>query len=412
MTIIENGKQILDKIDYNEFVVIWGTGVYGLRFQKEIFSLERKEKIYFCDNNVEDRVSCPKLLAPDELREKVKEQNIIVVICVKSDDAVCQISTQLSAMGISDQNIYRYKPNVLKLSMSDEIKQKKSKGYFNGKKQVFPLDDLEAVKLIGEKIETGEAFFYSRWGGVEAKAVFDYVMGFPSRVESSLMNNAGVFPLTTSIVHSYCEEAISAAKQIDILCAWFHIIDGEDLLFRWYSPDAVIVGSATSSPFLFENAWTGKLKNKRVLVIHPYAELIEKQYKKRELLWENHDEILPQFDLITYKAVQSLGGSDEYDSWVDALNKMKNDIEKLTFDIALIGCGAYGMPLGAFIKDRMKKPAIHIGGMLQILFGIKGTRWEGKPYNYDTKFFNEFWVRPGEALKPKNYMNVEDGCYW
>lgn len=412
MTIIDNGKQIVDKIDLRGVVVvIWGTGAYGRKFQREIFSFERKDMIYFCDNNVEDRMSCPQLLAPKELRERVKSrQNIIVVICVKSDDFVDKIYAQLSEMGIPDQNIYRYKPNYL--SMSNRYKKNKSKGYFNGEKQVFALDDLRAVKLIGEKIETGEAFFYSRWGKVEVNAVFDYVMGFPGRVDSALMNNAGVFPLTTSIVHSYCEEVISAAKHIDILCTWFHIIDGEDKLFRWYSPNAVIVGSATSSPFLFENTWTSKLKNKRVLVIHPFAELIEKQYKKREFLWKNCDEILPQFDLITYQAVQSLGGNDEYDSWVDALNTMKNDIEKLTFDIALIGCGAYGMPLGGFIKGKMHKSALHIGGMLQILFGIKGARWEGEPYNYDAKFYNEFWVRPGEELKPKNYMNVEDGCYW
>ena len=44
--------------------------------------------------------------------------------------------------------------------------------------------------------------------------------------------------------------------------------------------------------------------------------------------------------------------------------------------VALLGCGAYGMPLGAFIKDGLKKPAIHVDGVLQLLFEIKGKRWD------------------------------------
>lgn len=413
MTIIENGEQISDRIDCHEFVVIWGIGVYGRRFLREIFSFERKDKIYFCDNNTEDRGACPQFLAPNALSKKIKSgQDIIIVICVKSDNAAHEIYAQLSVMGIPKKSIYRYITNKTSTSVSEEVKKNRSKGYFNGEKWVFPLDNLEAVKCIEEKIATGEAFFYSRWGMTEGRVVLDYVMGFPGRENSALINNAGIFPLTTSIVHSFCEESISAAKEIDILQAWFHNIDGEDKLYRWFSPDAVIVSSSVYYPFFPESAWTRKLKNKRVLVIHPFAELMEKQYKKRELLWENCDEILPQFDLITYKAVQSIGGNDEYSSWVDALNTMKRDIEKLEFDIALIGCGAYGMPLGGFIKNKMHKQAMHIGGTLQVLFGIKGSRWEGEPYNYDTKLYNEFWVRPGEELRPKNYMDVEGGCYW
>lgn len=91
---------------------------------------------------------------------------------------------------------------------------------------------------------------------------------------------------------------------------------------------------------------------------------------------------------------------------------MQDDISHIDFDIALIGCGAYGMPLGAFIKSQMHKKAIHMGGTLQILFGIKGKRWEENGYDYQYKLYNEYWVRPTDDLKPKNYKDVEGGCYW
>lgn len=176
-----------------------------------------------------------------------------------------------------------------------------------------------------------------------------------------------------------------------------------------YSPKAILLPGTTIYPF-FGNSWTQALKNMKVLVVHPFSDLIEKQYCVRQNLFNN--EILPEFDLIPYKAVQSIGGNDEYRDWCEALEKMEKDIANLEFDIALIGCGAYGMPLGAFIKTELKKKAIHMGGSLQILFGIKGARWEGAPYNYDKYLYNEYWIRPGENLRPKGWQKVENGCYW
>ncbi|MGE9627290.1 hypothetical protein, partial [Escherichia coli] len=92
---------------------------------------------------------------------------------------------------------------------------------------------------------------------------------------------------------------------------------------------------------------------------HPFDAEIKSQYGKKELLWKDK-EVLPDFDLITYKPVVSmLGQQTEYLSWMEALDKMQTDIRTIEFDIALIGCGAYGMPLAAFIKG-MGKQAIHL----------------------------------------------------
>ena len=61
------------------------------------------------------------------------------------------------------------------------------------------------------------------------------------------------------------------------------------------------------------------------------------------------------------------------------------------------------------------KKAVHLGGSLQLLFGIKGKRWEdpnyNKNYNY-SELMNEYWIRPDERFKPQNAAQVEGGCYW
>ena len=88
---------------------------------------------------------------------------------------------------------------------------------------------------------------------------------------------------------------------------------------------------------------------------------------------------------------------------------MKTEISKIDFDIALIGAGAYGLPLAAHIKN-LRKQAIHLGGSLQILFGIMGKRWDDHPVI--SKFYNSSWVRPLESERPKTFKKVENGAYW
>jgi len=174
-------------------------------------------------------------------------------------------------------------------------------------------------------------------------------------------------------------------------------------------------------PFFVNNPWTAELEGKKVLVVHPFDETIKRQYKIKERLFDN---VLPEFELLTLKAVQSVAGEPvPYNDWFEALKYMEDSISKINFDIALLGCGAYGLPLAAHVK-RIGKSAVHLGGGLQLLFGIKGKRWESqyqKVWHYRPgqdididygRLFNEHWVYPSEDEKPKNAEKVEGGCYW
>ena len=119
---------------------------------------------------------------------------------------------------------------------------------------------------------------------------------------------------------------------------------------------------------------------------------------------------MPDFELITYKTVQTnAGGECDYSNWFEALNGMFEEIKKINFDIAIVGCGSYGLPLAAKIR-KLDKQVIHLAGATQILFGIRGARWDVRPEMQ--KYFNSYWVRPIESERPKNAKEVEGGCYW
>jgi len=118
--------------------------------------------------------------------------------------------------------------------------------------------------------------------------------------------------------------------------------------------------------------------------------------------------------LKTIKAVQTIAGTVDprFSAWFDALEYMYQEAMKTEFDVALIGCGAYGFPLAARLKASGKK-AIHMGGMLQILFGIKGARWETvSAFEYVKKLFNEHWIYPLDTDRVEHSEKVEDNCYW
>lgn len=235
---------------------------------------------------------------------------------------------------------------------------------------------------------------------------------------NQLVEWSGFFPKDIKAVEEFCQLTLNCATQIDVLGSWLP----NEYYVNDYVKNSVKVWLIFLDPFWAKSPWTLALKGKKVLVIHPFAELIKEQYyNKRTLLFKNND-ILPEFHLKTIKAIQSLGGDCSlYSTWFKALDSMKKQIDQCDFDICLLGCGAYGLPLASHIKSIGKK-AIHIGGSLQLLFGIIGKRWENPQYAIKAKaicpqldypsLVNEHWVRPGINNKPRNSQSVENGCYW
>ena len=57
----------------------------------------------------------------------------------------------------------------------------------------------------------------------------------------------------------------------------------------------------------YKKPFTCALKGKRVLVVSPFAELINRNYENREKLFQDPD-WLPEFELHTFKAVQTIAG--------------------------------------------------------------------------------------------------------
>ena len=278
------------------------------------------------------------------------------------------------------------------------------------------LTGEEGNKALVEMIESEKPFAAVRFGGTEAKTIADVLYtkaggkfgGLSDKTLYRIMNLSGFFPGNKEHLFRFTDLYMECAKDVDILGVW-------NIVMQSYLADEVTKYAKLAElrmfePYYFDDPWTKALNGKKVLVIHPFAETIESQYEKREHLFNNKD-ILPEFKLSTVKAVQTLAGETDsrFNTWFDALDYMYNEAISKDFDIALIGCGAYGFPLATRLK-KAGKQAVHIGGSLQILFGIKGKRWDN--HEIIGKMYNEAWVRPGEGEGLKHADIVEKGCYW
>lgn len=217
---------------------------------------------------------------------------------------------------------------------------------------------------------------------------------------------SGFFPNDFVSLEKFARLMIGDLAEVDILGSW---LPGEQL-FENQLQRAKRVVLEDLEPFFCPNPWTRALRHKRVVVVHPFSETIETQYLQRTRLFP--DGLLPEFDLRTVKAVQSIAGtSTAFTTWFDALEYMKQEIFKTPFDVCILGCGAYGFPLAAHVK-RMGKHAVHLGGVTQLLFGIKGRRWENYIVYPYKNMYNDFWVRPSDNERPAKAGVVEDACYW
>ena len=270
--------------------------------------------------------------------------------------------------------------------------------------------DTALIKTI---LESNKPCMISRFGSTALQTLlyckfYPLSLSLKKRIFYNIQYASGFFPVTFENLKKFYRLYADDVKDLDLLVSWRI----EELFFQnWISKLPEIKKTTLDSFYAHEHPWTYSLKGKKILVVHPFAETIESQYSnKRELLFENK-EVLPEFaSLQTIKAVQSIAGNPVvFNSWFDALNWMKSEIDKKSFDIALLGCGAYALPLAAHIK-RIGKKAVHMGGVLQFLFGITSKRYdeneEYKPY------ITEHFVYPDASDRPKNASAVEGGCYW
>ena len=284
------------------------------------------------------------------------------------------------------------------------------------------LDLKTSSEYIQKKIKSGEPFVAGRIGLFELAAMRMYEFDKKNKyslVMDNIYNCAGFFPNDISLGKKFLKTQSDALREMDLLAPNYNLCENY-FANKFMKNGSYIAHSFDVFDVCRDNVeWTKALEGKRVLVVTPFTDSVKQQYSKREKLFPGNN-ILPEFkELITYKSLLTIGEIKDprFDTWFDALDFMKKEIMNIDFDVALLGCGAYGFALAAYIKQNGKQ-AIHMGGALQILFGIMGKRWDGTRTGKEihirediARYYSDEWTYPIEE-RPKDADKVEYGPYW
>lgn len=271
------------------------------------------------------------------------------------------------------------------------------------------LDIKSGNEAIKNLIRSGSPFLVNRMRS-EIDVVFKRIKGLPLSEENlqDLFIKCGVYPFgDKDQINLFIQETMNSMVLADAWGYCTFYCPYQDWLIKNVSRTNCVFDFMALEPIYHEEPWTLELAGKKVLIVHPYIDTMKKQEPKLVEIAGGKEQFRDvEFKYV--KAVQSMTGNAPHGSFSESYQIMKDEIAATDFDVALLGCGGYGMPLSGYIKS-IGKSAVYIGGGLQLVFGIKGQRWDDSGMS---KHYNEHWVRPSAEETPNNYKLHENGAYF
>lgn len=235
-----------------------------------------------------------------------------------------------------------------------------------------------------------------------------------------LETNAGIFPCSY-LFDKWKQDTIKATRAADVLVTgWYEPLrQAEAEFLKKLAITAKQIPLRSLEPYYVseEEQWTHLLDGHDVAVVSSFTQSAQEQLKKNPSdIWGSRG-VLPKD--VKWYWVQTghpkiiARGRNEWpanvNDWKEAVEYVVSEVVQTGARIALIGCGGLGMPIAKMLKER-GIIAIVLGGAIQVLFGIKGRRWETHPVI--SKFWNGSWVWPHMNETPGAAMAIEGGCYW
>lgn len=309
------------------------------------------------------------------------------------------------------------------------VERRLQRGLGFGKKEPFSsfcfmkrLPKITYTQSLMLELMKMDSFLILRFGLYEYQLCYQFLekcnglrTNYSSFLKEHITMDAGLIGHDDTALDRYAKYVIGNLQEADVLAYWRNY--PEKLIFsRFYNASVKHINVEDLYPFPFfhkygKPVWQRSLKDKNVMVVTSFPETVRKQYENRKYIWDDADEILPPFHLIVYPAVCTNGGftDSRFCDWEEAVDYMVEEILQYDFDIALISCGGYGLPLAIRLKKAGRR-VVQWGGCYQLWFGILGGRWVSDPEI--AAYRNDYWVFPQESETPPYADKVNNYSYW
>ena len=283
----------------------------------------------------------------------------------------------------------------------------------------FIYNNNIGASVLSKQIESPNKFIVSRIGGLELDLYLMYkTMGIQECMNSATFSQmkkyAGYFDVnnnpaniekyvqlfekcyknsqTVMIANSSLESHI---KMITILNPYYTIHQPRaeyHPVIQTLLANKSVVSYHLLESFNYLNNWFSSLDGKKILIVSTFDNEIQEQLNIKDQLFSNHFlKKYPNFKSVEYvHTYLTLDDFEKpYSDWFETYNSYCRQIATKDFDIALVFCGCYAYPISNYIYENMHKSSIIVGGIGQLLFGIRGSRWETP---YFQRLYNDKWT--------------------
>ena len=269
---------------------------------------------------------------------------------------------------------------------------------------------IDGNNFIGHYLKNDKPLCAGKYGGNELQLLYCFKTGnnpWGSVFIEECEKVAGLYPCNGEMIKWFGDYIFSNQKHIDLLATWNKNLP--DFEHSLVTENTYKCQLQHLEPYFHSKPWTDYLKDKNVLVVSPFANTIEQNYKKINDIWNDKLNLDFNLKVLKYPTSIPITKNSPYKNSKEIFNEYVDKISKIDYDIAIYGTGFTGL-MFAIESKKQNKTGIHLGGATQILFGIKGRRWDLNPDFKD--FFNESWSYPSEEETPELAKQVEGGCYW
>jgi mannosyltransferase OCH1-like enzyme len=271
-------------------------------------------------------------------------------------------------------------------------------------------EDLEELlnnnKLITTRIGCVESSFIFKYR-FDFKLIDDPISYKEKEIDFYMKTNAGLYyndnNLKEQVLNWWCDNTIEIIKKSTITSC-FSFLNYDLYLWALLDIKKKFYNWGNIHKFILKN-----LSNKKLLYIGSATESIKFAYSNIHKVWKFK---IGTFSMYYVKTPQTTLGMDYPDnSIIDTTNKIIDEIinKYSDFDIAILGCGAYGPPIINILNKKLgDKNMIYLGSSCYTMFGLYS---QGMPIPNDEDIIKENCIEVLEKYDDK-CKNIDQGKYW
>lgn len=296
------------------------------------------------------------------------------------------------------------------------------------------LNQNEGARELVRAVQVGDAYAAGKLGTSELAALYWYIThrqhkidagraAYPLHVFRHMVVNAGLYPARPEIIDGWCEHMLhTVLPSMDLMVEWSPTSKLHEYYFlEAHAPHSRRTVLRALEPYYEDDVsdrYTLAIPdNSNVAIISPFVDTILAQGPRLHQIWCDKPLWNPSIRCIPIQTfftplVSSLSAQQwpsRLTSWQAACDATVEKVRSVGAKYALVGCGALSLPIVAALKAA-GCIAIHTGGATQIMFGIKGRRWDA--HSVISKLYNDAWVRPAAHEIPEHASAIENGCYF